>query len=149
MVAAMNEEVPRIIPTALHEVTPDKIEAAWPALGPLIGPCIDTDLFDPIHIKTLLLRGVYKLWIAGTRKGIEAIAMVEIIQAPKARCLVIWGCASADKSESERWIDHLPAIEQWAKERYGCIKSRVEGRKGWARKLPDHKLVGYILERTL
>lgn len=149
MCLAEAADAPRVIPTALHEVAPDKIEAAWPALEPLIGPCIDPDLFDPAHVKALLLRGVYKLWIAGTRKGIEAIAMVEIIQAPKARCLVIWGCASADKSHSERWIDHLPAIEQWAKEQYGCIKSRVEGRKGWARKLPDHKLAGYILERTL
>ena len=128
---------------------PDKIASAWAALAPLVDKFIDRDFYDPIHVRNLLLNGIFKLWVAGTRKGIEAIALVEPIRLPKGHCLVIYGCASGPNSLSERWIDHLPTIEQWAKEKYGCRKARIEGRSGWARKLPRYKRVGHILEYTL
>lgn len=148
-IVSAEADAPRIIPTALHEVAPDKIEAAWPALEPLVATFIDETLHTVEDVRGWLLSGGMKLWVAGTRNGIEAIAVVEPLQHTKGRCLVVWGCAAGPKTHSDRWLAHLDQIERMAKEKYGCIKVRIEGRKGWARRLPSYRLAGYIMEKDL
>ena len=118
-------------------------------LEPMIRETVSrSGLYGPEHVREWLVNplGSIKLWLAGTKeRGPEAIAVVEVLQHPNDRVMQVHGCAG---KETDRWIHHLKTLEASAKEQ-GCGRVRIEGRKGWARKLPDYKIVGIILEKKL
>ena len=134
-------------PTALHPVTNDKIEAAWPLIEQSISSAIDRDgLYDASHIKEWVLRGTHQLWIAGSKeRGIEALAVTEMLRHPKGQTINFWICTGKDR---DRWLAHKNGIEAWAKEQ-GCTRSVAHARKGWAKALPDYKLTHLVLEKSL
>jgi hypothetical protein len=47
-----------------------------------------------------------------------------------------------------RVLPLLDRLEEFFREQ-GCVRMRISGRKGWARKLPDYRLAAVVLERSL
>lgn len=133
--------------TALHPVTNDKIEECWPLIEKSIAAALSRDgLYGPEHVKEWVLRGTHQLWIAGSReRGIEALAVTEMLRHPNGQVINFWLCTGTDRV---RWIEHKNGIEEWAKGQ-GCTRSVAHARKGWAKALPDYKLTHVVLEKML
>lgn len=46
------------------------------------------------------------------------------------------------------WFELKEQFEKWAKDE-GCTEVRLHARKGWAKHLPEYRLVAYEMSRTL
>ena len=106
---------------------------------------VDTlGLYDADHVRPLLESGEWQLWIMG-EENVEAIVLTEVMAFPSAKVLIIRGIAG---DGINRWIGHLPAIEEWGK-RAGCDRVRAIGRLGWERVLKDYRKVQVYMEKRL
>jgi hypothetical protein len=96
----------------------------------------------PEDVARAVADGRMQAWTAG-----DSLVITEVLNFPQARALnVFLAVGNLDEVMSLQ-----PAIEAFGRE-HGCSVMRMEGRKGWARVLPDHgwkqdKKV--IYERTL
>lgn len=133
--------------TALHLLTPEQVDDFWPVVEGPLKDALDRDgTYGPEHIYDWLKRGTMQLWIAGSAvKGVEGLALVELLQHPNDRVINFWLCTGQDR---KRWLAHKDKIEAWAKEK-GCTRSLIHARKGWAKELSDYKLTHVVLEKKL
>ena len=134
--------------TALHQVPPARVAECWPVIEPMITAAMDRDgTYTAENVREWLVKELMQLWIAGTKeRGVEALAVTEILQHQKCRVLNILICTGKDR---DRWLAHLGAIETWARTDKGCDRALLYARKGWARHLPDYKLTHVLLEKRL
>lgn len=85
-------------------------------------------LYDEAHALKRTMAGETVLWV-----GQESALIVEIIEYPTGRrSLVYWLAGGALEELRDRM---QPAIEQWAKQRYGVEQAEFSGRRGWLRAL--------------
>lgn len=96
----------------------------------------------PEDVARAVSEGRMQAWTAG-----DSLIVTEVLAFPKAKALnVFLAVGNLDEVMSLQ-----PALEAFGRE-HGCTVMRMEGRKGWARVLPDYgwkenNLV--IYERTL
>ena len=81
--------------------------------------------------------GYAVLWVISNSYGKhKGVVVTEIKRYPNFDVAVGHLCGGEDIDE---WIHLLSEIEDWAK-RQGCRRFEIQGRKGWAKKLPsDYK----------
>ena len=85
-------------------------------------------LYDEAHALKRTMSGETVLWV-----GQSSAVIVEIIEYPTGRrSLVYW---LAGGSLEELRDEMQPAIEHWAKQRYGADQAEFSGRRGWLRAL--------------
>ncbi len=122
-------------------VPPSRVAEFWPFARPLIKRAIDrVGLTAFEDVEQPVLDGRALLWIAWDGK-IEAAATTEIYHD----ALVVVACGGEDM---DRWLHLLKPIEEYGR-KAGCKRSRIIGRKGWARVLPDYKTEFHIMEKAL
>lgn len=122
-------------------VDPKRIGEVFPHVGALLNRAL-TKGHNITKEDTLskLESGLYLLWLAASEK-IEAIA---ITQLSGDVCEIVL-CAGDVHS---RWVHLIEAIEKYANDE-NCRATRIIGRNGWKRVLPDYKPVRVILEKEL
>jgi hypothetical protein len=119
-------------------VDPSRINEIWPHVRPLLKAAIDrTGLSLFGDLERDVRSGHALVWLAwnAETKTIEA-AVATALQPTEAGlvCLVM-ACGGSDM---KRWLSLLKPIEQYARAE-GCKRSRIVGRKGWLRALPDYQ----------
>jgi hypothetical protein len=128
----------------------DKIDQVWPMAAPHLERAIrysagESELSD---VQELCSVGRFHLWLGWDADNKEPIGagVTEIVDFPRMRIcfLVLW----ASDAPREEWIESLQTVEKWAREQ-GCSKTRLLGRKGWLKILPEYRPQYYLLERTL
>lgn len=96
----------------------------------------------PEDVARAVSEGRMQAWTAG-----DSLVVTEVLEFPKAKALnVFLAVGNLDEVMSLQ-----PAIEAFGRE-HGCKVMRMEGRKGWARVLPDYGWKAdkkVIYERTL
>jgi hypothetical protein len=128
---------------ALH---PKDVPWFWPIIkGLLYAAYLRTDLSNTLDLDDDVLRGDAVVWLALADGGIDAAAVTKLVRTDRHLVAVIMAVGGVNM---ERWIDHLGAIEQWAK-REGAHSLRILGRKGWQRKLKGYRVSNVVLERSL
>lgn len=85
-------------------------------------------LFGADHIEKKCKSGEWQLW-AAISKQLEAVAVTEIQQHELGRAAVIYIVTG---SKRWRWIHHLAAIKDWARDN-GCKRVDCLARLGWWR----------------
>ena len=109
-------------------VTYQPDEIPWPKVKPFIKMAIEEYTGDdPLNLDEIydgLRCGKYQLWTCHS-DDIDA-AVVTAITGKACRLVTAGG------SYMRVWVNWLPHIEQWAKEK-GCEEMIIYGRAGWAR----------------
>ena len=96
----------------------------------------------PEDVARAVSEGRMQAWTAG-----DSLVVTEVLAFPQARALNVF-LAVGDLDEV---MSLQPALEAFGRE-HGCKVMRMEGRKGWARVLPQHgwkQDPKVIYERTL
>ena len=117
-------------------IHPELIDEIWPQVEKhldRIAPHSEGELTtEDFH--TALLSKDMQLWVAVDDELQVLASMVsQIISYPRKRVLRILAIGGVDM---ERWMGHLPAVEDWAME-VGCSSLELWGRKGWQKMLKD------------
>lgn len=130
---------------ALYQVPRDRVDGAWSLAGHLLRPAMErcgempaADLFRA------LMEGRFVLWLAASER-VEAAAVTEIAETTAGRVLCIVACGGADR---RRWLHFVRNLEEYGRQR-GCVLSRIYGRRGWQRALPEYRPQRVIIEKAL
>jgi hypothetical protein len=128
-------------------VPPNMVGDAWPLAVKFIEKALaKNELTSAGEVLNDLLAGKALLWLAANEnKEVVGAGVTQIVvmSAGKVCEIVAW---SADHGQHR--TESLEVIESYARAE-GCVKTRLIGRKGWARTLPDYKIRALIMERTL
>ncbi len=76
---------------------------------------------------------------------IEAAAAVILINSEIGKVCIIAVCGGGD---IKRWLPLIDQIEAYAKHE-GCVRVRINGRKGWLRVLEGYEERHVIMEKEL
>lgn len=103
-----------------------------------------TDLGSLDELDTEVLSGRALLWIVWS-DHIECACVTRLDVTEHSRVCTILACGGEGRS---RWLHLMGGIENYAKAE-GCDSTRLYGRKGWKRALPDYREIGVIMEKKL
>lgn len=118
----------------------------WPYVEPLIRAAAEKqNLSDLAVIKHDLFNGGALLWVVWNGYDIKAAAVTQCAIANGDKFCTITACGGYDSKE---WLPLIAGLEAYAKQE-GCRATRIMGRVGWKRLLPDYHEIAVILERTL
>lgn len=135
----------RIILT-LSSFQSHEIEKNWKDIEPFVKRVLQKiDLCYTIdNIKDALKARQMQLWTSYTGTQLESVCITRMVVHPKAyKILEI--VLMAGKMQS---VPELRQIEQWGKDNQ-CRFIRLEGRRGWQRKLKDYQVDAIILQKEL
>ena len=89
--------------------------------------------------------GLALLWLAWDGERIEAAAVTQLDVANGQKFCTIVACGGRGLKD---WRSLISALERFARDE-GCVSVRINGRRGWARVLPDYRLHSIVLEKEL
>ena len=134
---------------ALACIDPRNAPTYWPLAEKLISAAAcKQNLSDFAALTNDVLHGRALLWLVGDidqHYRIRAAVVTQIIGSNANKYCTIVACGGEGRRD---WLPLLGQIEDYAK-REGCAAMRIYGRRGWARVLPDYKIIGHITERAL
>lgn len=126
-------------------VDPAHVDKIWPMVEGMLRQAMENGGGDFADIEGSVLGGQKLLWLAVDEVRIWAAAVTGLHGESGRKFAVIWACGGHEKS---RWLSLKDELEKYAKAE-GCESIQVIGRKGWARALPDYKLMKIVLEKRL
>lgn len=126
-------------------IPPNQVERVWPGVRTYIYRAIaKADLIGFAPVEAAILDGSALLWVAYDGERVWGAAATQIIQTEHRRVLHIMA-ASGNLKTGQQLIGE---IEKYGRDA-GCVASRITGRLGWAKALPDYKHKRAILEKVL
>lgn len=103
-----------------------------------------TDMGSLAELDADVLSGRALLWLVHG-DGIECVCITRIDRTEHSKVCTILACGGQGRG---RWLHLLNGIEQYAKAE-GCNSTRLYGRRGWKRALPEYREIGIVMERKL
>lgn len=126
-------------------VPPVNVGGVWDGVSGLLDRVLKRSGAHTLaSLRTELEAGRSQLWIASDDE-IRAAAVTTINIFPVDKVCLIWLCAGRGR---DGWIHLLADIEEWARG-LGCRCTRIQGRPGWERVLPDYNKTSVTLEKRL
>lgn len=142
----------------LVQIPPDKVingesplETMWPMIEPLLQKAVDYSDGKTTLKETAsdLMAKRKQLWIVIDEDKKIISAAVSMLQKFESglvlATIVLLGGEGGDLNDI---LDLRSEFETWAKTE-GCNRVDMFSRKGWAKKLPDYKLVAYIMSKEI
>ena len=133
----------------LRGVRADEIMAFWSEIAPLIEKLTARTggRFRAVDLAKAVIARDIQLWAALDDGHVSAIATTEIINYPQRR---IGRFLATSGEDIERWIGHVGAIEEWARQN-GCTAMEAVARKGLERVMKPHgwTCTHVVLEKDL
>jgi hypothetical protein len=129
-------------------VAPTLIGPIWPLVREMLDAGFAaSDMLMPDDIVLQLCHGKRLLWIITDQDGTQvfAAAMTALHRMRSGLMCKILECGG---EHAALWVHHRDKIEAYAKAE-GCDRVVIEGREGWARLLPDYKMIGVVLEKRI
>lgn len=129
-------------------VPPDEVWKLW---NGTIVEMIDAGFaaFDvpmPEDMKEQLRYGTRLLWLAIDNKDhVWAAMLTQLFEMRSGKVCKVLECGG---EKMRTWLHLREGIERYAKAE-GCGRVIVEGRGGWARLLPDYRMIGVTLEKRI
>ncbi len=126
--------------TPVKGVQPEELETVWPRVAGLIASALKHSKrgFSLAEIKEQIATQKRQLWATWPDCAAAGITQVDAYPGSKVMTIV----AFAGRMPPD-WRDILRRMEAYAAE-LGCNLIRLEGRKGWRRKLPPAYRSGLI-----
>lgn len=125
-------------------VSPDKVGEIWETAAPLVRSAIErggVGAFEDVERDVLCNDA--QLWVIWDGHGVIGAGVTHLYRE-SGICLI----SACGGSGFNKWAHLLGEIEAFAKSE-GCTKTRIIGRKGWVRALPDYRLARVVLEKEL
>lgn len=130
----------------LVAVPPDKAQQAWHLAEKHVLAAIDGSGFAEVSdIQMQVMLGEALLWLAAEGTSVIGAGVTRLIDVGGKKSCEIFAWGAEDQ---QKCAPLLKTIEKYAKNE-GCASMRLSGRRGWARQLPDYRLVAVILEKEL
>lgn len=130
----------------LHCVAPELIEAIWPIAEPFVARSYKHNFQRvPDELATELAQGTKLLWLACEGQRVLGAIVTMLFDTIEGRALKMLECGG---DEMAAWMHLHERIEQYAKNE-GCSRVLIEGRRGWARQLPDYRMIAVVLEKRI
>jgi hypothetical protein len=130
----------------LVHVPTDKAAEAWPFGEQFVKAAIErADFCDVQRVRSDVLSGTALLWLAADGKTVIGAGVTQLVEGNAGRVceIIAWGAES-----QRRCAPLLETIHEYARSE-GCVKTRLIGRKGWARALPAYKIRALIMEKAI
>jgi hypothetical protein len=135
------------LPSALVCVPPGHVFRLWPAVEAMIDAAyVEMDLPTP-DVRGWLLAEKGLLWIVGNGDSVLACATTSLVQHRSGLCCRIVA-AGGPGSGLSLWRIHIADIERYALGE-GCVKVKIEGRRGWGKILTGYAPTSICLEKRL
>lgn len=142
----------------LVQIPPDAVvngesplETMWPLIEPLLQKAVDhSDGKTTLKETAADLRAKRKqLWVVVNEDKKIISAAVSMLQSFESglvlATIVLLGGESGNLSDI---LDLRSEFEVWAKTE-GCSRVDMFSRKGWPKKLPDYRLVAYVMSKNI
>ncbi len=127
---------------------PEQTDALWPRYAHHLERLErETGLVLASAIRDDLCAGMKQLWGYQTDERIEGVAITQVYDTPRGKCCEVYGACGTESAPGQI-AAIIDEIEKWAG-RIGCTRTRLLGRKGWARKLDGYEQTGIILEKEI
>jgi hypothetical protein len=127
-------------------VGPSRVHALWPFAKPLIEAAMRRGgISDFSGVERDVLAGASLLWLVWDGQEIVAAAVTELALVQGRKICTIVACGGRER---RRWLHLLADLEDFARNE-GCQATRLYGRRGWLRALPDYRATRVILEKEL
>ncbi len=98
-------------------------------------------------IRIDLRMSLKQLWGFKVGDRIEGVAVTQVYETPRGKCCEVYGACGTESAPGQI-AAIINEIEKWAAE-IGCTRTRLLGRRGWARKLDGYEQTGIILEKEI
>lgn len=130
-------------------VAPEMVDATWPHVVGFIEAAFENDRGDDSAELVLeeLRAQLSLLWVAWDGNAVLAAATTKLIKTRRGLVCLITSCGGHDMGPTA-WRKALRPIEDYARAE-GCWKTRIEGRRGWAKVFPDYREAWIALEKRL
>jgi hypothetical protein len=139
-------EAPSGAAPALVCVDPARVREVWPQVAPLIAVAMRRGgLGELADIARSLAGGAALLWLAWDGERIIAAAVTELALINGEKLCTILACGGAGFT---RFGHLIGGLEHYARAER-CVRMRICGRKGWARRLRDYAITRVIIEKRL
>ena len=127
-------------------IDPKRVCEIWPHVRHLLkAACRRTELNAFADIEADILAGRSLLWMAWNGRTVESAAATILINSEIGKVCIITACGGSDM---KRWLPLIDQIEVYAKHE-GCVRIRINGRKGWLRVLEGYEERHVIMEKEL
>ncbi len=103
------------------------------------------DLGTFVDVEQDVLSGGALLWLVWEDPIVLGATVTQIITQDNRKICMVVACGGED---GRSWVHLISKIEDYARNE-GCELSRIVGRKGWMKLLPDYKESRVILEKAL
>lgn len=127
-------------------VDPAQVHIIWPEVSHWIKRAMqrgDLGRFD--DVEDHVLNGRMLLWLVWDKPKILAAVVTQLATTECTKACVIVACGG---EKSGVWLHLISKIENYARAE-GCAAVRIIGRSGWARVLPEFRVVHIVLEKRL
>ncbi len=127
-------------------VDPAFVHLIWPKVSHWIKAALergDMGTFGSVEADTLAGRAL--LWVVWNEPDIEGAAVTQIEKTESSKVCTIVACGG---DGMRHWVHLIGRLEDYARQQ-GCDCTRIAGRKGWQRMLPDYRTAKVILEKRL
>lgn len=127
-------------------VDPARINEVWDSIAPPIRSAMQRGgLTDFSEIEREIFAGSALVWLAWDGSDVLSAAVTQIHNVNGTKVCTIAACGGENR---ERWLHLIGGLERFARDE-GCLKTRIVGRKGWMRELPDYRFTRVVLEKDL
>ncbi len=134
-------EADRKTQSKVRIITPESIDEVWDQVAPLLKPAVD--LHDGYYMRDVyneLRSGRQMLWVYAIGREIKAAIVVEVLQYPRKRSVMVVFAGGALMVE---WLEYFETLKQYARA-VGAKDIEVIGRCGWARVLKADQEKTYL-----
>lgn len=130
----------------IRRVEPIDLGSVWPHIEGFIDSAFENgrgdDNSDTVLRDIVARRSI--LWVAWDGPRVAAAVTTKLITTRRGLVCRITTCGGGGVN----WRNEIWRIEDYARAE-GCHSTRLEGRRGWARVLPDYSEAWVVLEKRL
>lgn len=131
--------------TAAYCVPPSLVGDVWPFVSERLLAAMRGGTGSFKILESDVLSGGALLWVAMQGEKIVTAAVTQIGLGVDGKVCEIVACGGTDTLHH---LHLLKKIEDYARNE-NCHATRIIGRKGWIRALPDYKAIRFVLEKEL
>ncbi len=133
-------KVTQLPPHWFEDITAGEGATVWQAVEPLLQRACDhaDNRFSPEILRKSVLARSMQLWVAfNDNEEIRAVAVTHLGVFPNGdKTAEIIALGGEQRAE---WLPLFPVMVKWA-EKEECCSISFQGRKGWAKDLPEWKV---------
>lgn len=127
-------------------IPPSQAKQAWDLVGHHIVQAMKRGgVGDAGPVYADVVAGRSLLWVALDQAGVHATAVTELTEAMGRKLCTIVACGGHARGE---WLHLIRGLEDYARAE-GCVATRIIGRAGWQRTLPEYRTRALIMEKAL